>query len=204
MPRTLLLAVLLLPACGADPTPEPRWHWTCGDPVCAGDRTDPGLPPCSYETRGEACLPEGARCDPVDACNRLLVCSVTDPTEAPGGCPISSARFKRDIAYLGDADRERLHAELRRFPLARYRYREDPEAARARLGFIIEDVGPSAAVEADRDRVDLYGYTTMAVAALQVQARQIESLQAELTALRLQLDARGARPRPGLPPPTRP
>ena len=47
---------------------------------------------------------------------------------------------------------------------------------------------PSAAVAGGNgDQVDLYGYTTMAVATLQVQAREIEALRRELSALRQQL-----------------
>ena len=189
MPRPLLLVlVLLLPACGSDPTPPPRWYFTCGDPVCSGHQSPPGgVPPCSFEDPGEGCRPEGARCDPVDECNRLLVCAASDPAQQPGGCPISSARWKRDIEYLDDADLRRLHAELRRFRLASYRYRARGPEDRRHLGFIVEDVGRSAAVNAGNDRVDLYGYASMAVAALQVQAKQIESLQAEVSALRREI-----------------
>ena len=186
--RLLLVLVLLLPACGSDPTPPPRWYFTCGDPVCSGHQSPPaGVPPCSFEDAGEGCQPEGARCDPVDECNRLLLCAASDPAEQPGGCPISSARWKRDIEYLEDADLRRLHAEVRRFRLASYRYRARGPEDRRHLGFIVEDVGRSAAVDAEQDRVDLYGYASMAVAALQVQARQIESLQAEVSALRREI-----------------
>ena len=196
MPRRLLsVLVLLLPACGSDPTPPPQWYFTCGDPVCSGHQIPPGgIPPCSFETPGEACRPEGFRCDPIDECNRLLVCATSDPVEQPGGCPISSVRFKRDIEYLGEADLRRLHAELRRFRLASYRYRALGPEDRRHLGFIIEDVGRSAAVDAERERVDLYGYASMTVAALQVQAKQIESLQAEVSALRRELGGRVTRP----------
>lgn len=38
------------------------------------------------------------------------------------------------------------------------------------------------------DMVDLYGYTSMAVAALQLQARQIEALKKELESLRRQIE----------------
>jgi hypothetical protein len=198
MPRRLLVAILCAPlaSCAGDPSPEPRWYFTCGDPVCAGPRPHPGVAACSFEDPGEACLPQGATCDPMDQCNRLLLCAVDDPTQGPGGCPVSRARFKREIAYLDEAELRRLHAEVRRFRLATYRYRGAGSADRAHLGFIIEDVEPSAAVDAERDRVDLYGYASMTVAALQVQARQIESLQAELFALRRELDARAPRRAP--------
>ena len=88
MSRALLVLVLLLTACGSDPTPPPRWYFTCGDPVCGGHQIPAGMPPCTFETPGEACHPEGAQCDPVDECNRHLVCATRDPVEAPGGCPI--------------------------------------------------------------------------------------------------------------------
>jgi len=193
VPGLLLAASLTaLPSCGTDPTPPPRWYFTCGDPVCSGYRPPPGVPACSSQTPGAACAPEGDTCDPVDGCNRLLMCATSDPTQGTGGCPISRARFKRDVLYLGEGELERLHAELRRFRLATYRYRALP-AGRERLGFIIEDVEPSAAVDGERDSVDLYGYASMAVAAVQVQARQIESLQAEVSALRRRLDAREPR-----------
>src|SRR6266404_1940028 len=48
--------------------------YTCGDPVCGGHTPHPGVPPCSAgDVAGAACSPEGATCDPGDACNRLLV-----------------------------------------------------------------------------------------------------------------------------------
>jgi Chaperone of endosialidase len=189
--RLLLVAVALLSCTG--PTPAPQWYFTCGDAICTGSQPHPGVPPCSFQRPGEVCRPEGDTCDPVDSCNRLLMCAATDPTQGPGGCPISRARFKRDIEYLSEAELRHLYTELRRFRLATYRYRAEGPADRARLGFIIEDVEPSAAVDAERDSVDLYGYASMAVAALQVQARQIESLQAEVSALRHELDTRAPR-----------
>jgi hypothetical protein len=55
---------------------------------------------------------------------------------------------------------------------------------------MIDDVAPSAAVAADRDHVDLHGYASMAVAAIQAQARELEALRAEVARLRARLDAR--------------
>lgn len=71
-------------------------------------------------------------------------------------------------------------------PLARFRYRGDL-SAREQLGFIIEDVEATPGV--DGDHVDLYGYTTMGVAAIQEQAARIEALERELHALRARLAA---------------
>ena len=47
-----------------------------------------------------------------------------------------------------------------------------------------------------RDMVDLYGYTSMAVAALQTQAREIEALEREVRALRRELEKERGETRP--------
>ena len=170
--------------------PSPSWFYTCGDPVCGGHR-DQGVPPCgSGETPGAACSPEGTRCDPGDSCDRLLVCASSDPVQR-GGCPISRRQAKERIRYLGEDDLRRLHDELMRFRLATFQYREN--ASRTQLGFIIDDVEPSFSVDPVRDMVDLYAYTSMAVAALQTQAREIEALRSEVEALRRELKKRPAR-----------
>jgi hypothetical protein len=108
---------------------------------------------------------------------QFMVCEV--------GCPISQREKKRDIRYLGDDDRARLHEQMMALRLATYRYRVEGETAPEHLGFIIDDLGEGAAcVQPDGQHVDLYGYTSMAVAALQVQARQIETLKAEIASLK--------------------
>jgi uncharacterized small protein (DUF1192 family) len=71
-------------------------------------------------------------------------------------------------------------------PLASYRYK-DAAGAGPQLGFIIEDVEPSVAVSGDH--VNMYGYLSMAVAAIQEQQAQIAALQGELEQLRAQLPA---------------
>jgi hypothetical protein len=73
-----------------------------------------------------------------------------------------------------------------RMKLATWRYKAEP--ARERLGFILDDHEASVAVDAPRDMVDLYGYTSLAVATLQLQAREIETLRAELEAVHRRLD----------------
>ncbi|HSV06275.1 MAG TPA: tail fiber domain-containing protein [Candidatus Binatus sp.] len=171
--------------------PRPAWYNTCGDPACGGHRDHPGIPPCGPgETPGTACSPEGKTCDPGSFCNQLLRCATSDPTHG-GMCPISRARYKKDVRYLGPEDVRRLHDELMKFPLATYRYKGD--ACREHLGFIIEDVEPSLSVDAPDDIVDLYGYTSMAVAALQVQARQLAALEREVAALKRELARRRAQ-----------
>jgi hypothetical protein len=167
------------------------WYSTCGDPVCSGYRPPAGVSACTSETPGQACSVEGNRCDPRDGCNRLLVCALSDPRLA--GCPISSRRFKRDVRYLTDTEREACAREVRGIRLARYRY---AGSATARLGFVLEDDPPAAAVDQDRDMVDLYGYSSLAVAALQVQERRIETLEREVRELRDVL-GRAARPAGG-------
>jgi hypothetical protein len=65
--------------------------------------------------------------------------------------------------------------------LAEYHYRDAPNGP-LELGFIIDDIEPSVAVQ--RDRVNLYGYLSMAVAALKLQQEQLGALQEEVTRLR--------------------
>lgn len=190
MKRSLLVAILISGACTGDPSPPPRLFASCGDPVCRGYTGGSGLPLCSAaQQAGASCGPEGPTCDPADDCNRVLVCSVEDPTPGTGGCPISRAAYKKDVRYLDDDALRRERDAVLRIPLARWRYRWEGADAPERLGFLIDDVGPSACVEASGQRVDLYGYTSMTVAAVQAQAREIAALRAELQALRAEVRA---------------
>lgn len=189
-PLALSLAFLGLPGCGRATVARPlTWYTTCGDPVCRGYGPPPGTPRCSAEKAGDACAVEGLTCDPVDACNRLLLCSSRDPKLS--GCPISSRGQKTDLRYLTTEDLDRYARELRRIRLASYRYRGVPGPPR--LGFVLEDQPPEAAVDPERDMVDLYGYTSLAVAALQAQAREVDALKIEVAELRRALAARDWR-----------
>jgi 2-polyprenyl-3-methyl-5-hydroxy-6-metoxy-1,4-benzoquinol methylase len=162
------------------------WFPTCGDPVCGGHRPDPGVPACGPgEVAGAPCSPAGRLCDPGNFCNSRLLCASSDPTRG-GLCPISRRADKEAIRYLDAEDVKRLHDEALRIRLATFRYRGSP-ASRTQLGFIIEDVAPSLSVDAGRDMVDLYGYTSMAVAALQAQAREIDDLRRALERLRAEV-----------------
>jgi hypothetical protein len=98
-------------------------------------------------------------------------------------CPISRAKYKTEIEYLSQSDDQKLHDQLLDMPLASYRYKTE-EPGSHHLGFIIDDVGKSPAVDSAGEHVDLYGYTTMAVATLKVQSRQIAELQREVADLR--------------------
>jgi hypothetical protein len=76
-------------------------------------------------------------------------------------------------------------------PLATYHYR-DARGLGPQLGFIIEDIEPSVAVSGDG--VNLYGYLSMAVAAIKVQQAQIESLRREVKELRARESSRKRAP----------
>jgi hypothetical protein len=103
---------------------------------------------------------------------------------------------KRDIHYLVPDELVALGRDLLATRLATYRYRDDPSGQR-RLGFIIDDGAPAHAVASDGRHVDLYGYVSLAVAALKQQADDIAQLRRELDELRARLDLRsplGATP----------
>jgi len=209
MPGNALLKRLLLPAlvagaaaCSSSSTSDAgaglRWYTTCGAPVCmvaedggtgsdGGGSGDGGVSPCVTETAGAACATAGATCDPQVGCEVLLRCTDKDPKVQPGGCPISRRAAKRDIAYLDAEDRARLVDEVKHLRLATYRYTDAP--GKQRLGFIIDDVPSSAAVDGPRDQIDLYGYLSMTVAALQEQISRADAQEREIAALRKRLDA---------------
>jgi hypothetical protein len=112
---------------------------------------------------------------------------------APGsfGCPVSRRDFKRDIERLDQEDLERIYDELRKIQLSTYHYKTDATGTPRHLGFIIDDTRTPYPINADGMSVDLYGYMSMSVAAIQIQSREIEALRAEVAALR------GAKPRSG-------
>jgi hypothetical protein len=162
----------------------------------AGGHRDHGLARCTVETAGKSCTTPGATCDPASDCNEDLVCSTKDPRLQAGGCPVSRATYKKDIHYLSPSDLESYRDQLLALPLATYRYRQASPESRLHLGFMIDGHESLVCVEPERDQVDLYGYASMAVAAVKVQARQIEELTKELAALRADVAAqRSSRPR---------
>ena len=160
-----------------------QWYAGCGGPVCSNEPTDnPNVDDCTAQQQaGVSCTTRGAQCD-TNACGTLLTCTDSSPTDI---CPSSRARHKTDIQYLDGQALEALHDQVLQMPLASYQYKTDASGEQ-QLGFIIEDVEPSGAVRGDR--VNLYGYLSMAVAAIQVQSRQIEALHQQLTTLRAELD----------------
>jgi hypothetical protein len=195
MRKSLIVSVASCLACGggslggagADAATALWWR-TCGAPACAADAgiPDSGLRACSSQLVGTACSAMGDECDPRERCAGPLLCSTTDPTERYPGCPVSRMRFKKDIHYLAPEELRRFATDLLALPLADFRYRWGDQ--RKRLGFMIDGHESLACV--DGDHVDLYAYTTMAVAALQVQAAEITELREELVAMRTELAKR--------------
>ena len=171
----------------ADAAGQLQWYATCGDPACGGYNPDPDDLICTTEATGNACATAGAECAiPSYDCNVHLLCTGSDPAV---NCPISLAGFKREIRYLSAGERDEILDHLLATRLATYRYRSEPDSAPPRLGFIIDDRPDSQAVLPSGERVDLYGYTSMAVAAIQAQAAQIQALEQELARLRQEVDA---------------
>jgi len=102
-------------------------------------------------------------------------------------CPRSNRSVKQDIRYLSHEDLERLADEVSKVRLTTYTYRDPSLGTDGHLGFIIEDNPQSPAVYPNQQHVDLYGYTSMAVAALQVQEKQLRAQEAQMAELRKEL-----------------
>jgi hypothetical protein len=180
---------LVAAACSGDDTPpaEPEWWTTCGDPVCSGyGGPFDTVPLCTDEQiAGTACDDVGTQCDLESDCNVFLQCAEQDPKGDVYGCPISVRSAKTDIRYLDDPALTAAADEARKLKLATWWYKGEPQAGRPHLGFVIDDRPTSPAVAGDGRHVDLYGYTSLAIAALQVQQAEIEALRAEVEALRM-------------------
>ena len=118
----------------------------------------------------------GARCCPnADKCE-------CDP------CGVSTRKAKTEISYLTPTDEATLSAELAELRLASYRYRGDLDDGRTHVGYILEDSPAAASSDLARSRVDLYTYTSMAVAAIHAQDRRIDALELELRDLKARQD----------------
>ncbi|CAN5738098.1 hypothetical protein BH11MYX4_BH11MYX4_06930 [soil metagenome] len=89
------------------------------------------------------------------------------------------------VHYLSEAELRQISEDTQSLRLTTYRY-EDGDPAQ-HLGFIIEDAPDSHAVVHCRDRVDLYGYTSMTVATLQVQQKELADLRREVETLRREM-----------------
>jgi hypothetical protein len=181
---------------------EPAWATgSCPAAGCPSGTT------CVHATIAATIIPVG--CAPVPAaCGGTPTCSCMSC--ACGGqdvvcsmdpgllcvTPTDSLRsLKTDIAYVDDDQRAALARQALEIPLARYRYKTEPLGARRRLGFIIDDQpDPSPAVLADRRHVDLYGYTSMLLATVQQQSKEIAELRRRVE--RLEGEHRGGAARP--------
>lgn len=193
-----------IPRC-VDPTLNPENCGTCGTfcagacrdsacidaPECQADGTcaDATLQ-CSGQGGLGRCCPAGTTfiASPADflgCCPDGDICGCRE-----GMCPISLAAAKHDIHYL-DAERvAALGRELLATRLATWRYKHDP-SARLHLGFIIDDGVPAPGIADDGAHVDLYGYVSLAVAALQKQQRDLDRIERELDELRQRVHALG-------------
>lgn len=170
--------------CGGGGGGTLKWYMTCGAPVCGGWTPKKDVPLCTTEAEGDPCKTPGGQCDPKDGCNALLLCAEKDPKGGGMGCPISKAKYKRDIRYVQADEARELAARLLAIKLATYKYTAQGPQAPTRLGFIIDDDPNSPAVDPERDMVDLYGYLSMAVATLQQQGKEIETLRREVATLK--------------------
>jgi hypothetical protein len=105
-------------------------------------------------------------------------------------------RHRSSLAIPRRVGREASARSTPHLPLASYQYDLPGTPADRHLGFIIDDVEPSPSVTPIGDTVDLYAYTSMAVAAVQEQAPEIDQLTREVASLRQELkEARLGRPR---------
>jgi len=176
------------------PTPSPlQWYTTCGDPVCGGYTPPQEVPACDGQQEGDACADDGSMCDPKSECNVLLICAAEDPKSQ--GCPISQRSAKKDIVYLNQTQLQATHDRLLKTRLATFQYQEGEEPIGSHLGFIIEDDPGSPAVMASGKRVDLYGFTSMTAAAVQVQQQEIEGLKQTVASLKRALEDVQSEPR---------
>ena len=176
-------------AKGACPSPAPAspsqlcWDGSTAGPTCVASGGK-----CGWTITSCPPVPPELECG-ANICKKGQTCCSGVPFPSPTcidgmACPISQRQHKKDISYLSETDRQRLNDELMGFRLATYRYKSEDKADREHLGFIIDDVAPSAAVLQSGERVDMYGYQTMAVAALQTQATEMAKLRRELDELK--------------------
>jgi hypothetical protein len=158
-------------------TGSPTWH-------CEAPNADSTCP-AGMPLLGTACATEGKTCTYACGSGNGRICKQGAWYSADGGpCPKSSRRAKKDIVYLNEIERQRIAGDVARLRLATYEYRDRALAGKRHLGFIIEDVPGSPAVDRDGNMVDLYGYASMLVAAVQEQSRQIADLKAEIARLK--------------------
>ncbi len=186
----------LLCHCTTCPDPYPLCM-TVDPPVWACEAPNPDTScPAAQPLLGTTCAMEGQTCDYGCEAGQQRVCmgGIWTAASSPGGCPISTRRVKRDIDYLEATEVDAIAREVLGTRLATYEYKDPALAPGRHLGFIIEDQPHSYSVDPERSQVDLYGYTSMLVAATQAQNRRIEELERTVTALQRQVQARQCAP----------
>ncbi len=162
----------------------------CGGPLqwrCVAPNMTPGCP-AVQPNLGAACAMDGQRCGydcEASGIGGGRVCEGGVWRASSNNCPISSRAAKRDIRYLTAAESAALAEETLRTRLATYEYTDPALRGPRRLGFIYEDATTHPfARNPDISGVDLYGYTSMLLATVQRQQRQIEALERAVTSLR--------------------
>jgi hypothetical protein len=185
---------------GADVSTDAGGCDACSDYVTTDcDAGCPANTVCVTRNQGvqvvSGCYPLPAcACSGKSACECIgsCVCSGPGSTCQAGnngitctGGAISRREFKTDITYVDDAERASLASQALETRLAEYRYKTEPDGHKRHLGFIIDDMpNASPAVQADRTHVDLYGYTSMLLATVQEQQRQIDDLKQQVADLK--------------------
>ena len=185
-----------------DPDLNPENCGRCGN-MCAGACSEGNCIEAPACTAGDACADADLTCSAPDGgtgrCCPAGTTFVASPSDffgccpdgdvcgcREGNCPISLAAYKTNIRYLGPEELAALGRELLATRLATWQYRAGPE--RRQLGFVIDDGIPAHGIAADRAHVDLYGYVSLAVASLQLQAGELAELRADVAALKAQLE----------------
>jgi hypothetical protein len=131
-----------------------------------------------------------AFCDASENDGASLPCS--DGHRSVGAGPRSTRRSKEGVAYVSPATVDELGQAALDIRLATFRYKGGDGSRH--LGFIIEDNPAIFASDVKNGRVDLYGYTSMALAALQSQARHLEQIEAEIDVLSNEVEAMRGKP----------
>jgi hypothetical protein len=162
--------------CGTDCCGQGEWCDSSG--IVAQCRCGTG----STCTGGNTCQSGGpvsvGGSSGADSCGRICCGASGSP------CPISRREYKRDIQQLDAAELQQIYEQLRQIQLTTYQYKTDPLSTPRQLGFIIDDTKTPYPINSDGNSVNLYGYVSMAVAAIQVQSREIQGLRAEVARLK--------------------
>lgn len=173
----------------------------CSASVCVASASCDDATPCANGFACSAGAPGGGRCCPVGTsfqanpssffgcCPEGEQCGCVDGAM----CPISLPERKVDIRILGGDEVASLGEALLATRLTTWRYEDDP-ARTPRLGFLIDVDAPPFAVAPSGESVDLYGYVSLAVAALKRQQVELVRLRGDLDALRARLDRLEAGP----------